>query len=90
MDNLIVAAVVLLGTHFGLSSTQLRSQLVGSVGEPTFRILYSAITLVAIAWMVVAWRAAPYQELWAAGPALRHLDVVPAVACCPRAHTGLT
>ena len=76
MDNLIVAAIVLLGTHFGLSSTQLRPQLVASVGEPVFRILYSAITLVAIAWMVVAWRAAPVVELWSAGPALRHLPLL--------------
>lgn len=76
MSNLLVAAVFLLGTHFGIASTQLRDQLVAAVGERLYRILYSLIAFAAIAWLVAAWKAAPLLELWTAGPALRHLPVL--------------
>lgn len=76
MSNLLVAALFLLGTHFGVASTQLRGQIVAAVGEPLYRILYSLIALVAIAWMVAAWNAAPWVELWSVGPGLRHVPIL--------------
>lgn len=76
MSNLIVAALFLLGTHFGIASTQLRSQIVAAVGEQLYRILYSLIALVAIAWLVAAWNTAPWIELWVAGPGLRHVPIL--------------
>jgi uncharacterized membrane protein len=76
MSNLLVAALFLLGTHFGISSSQLRSQLVAAVGEGGYRILYSLIAAAALVWLVLAWRAAPLLPLWNE-PVLDH---VPAVA----------
>jgi uncharacterized membrane protein len=76
MSNLLVAALFLLGTHFGIASTQLRQQLVGAVGERAYLALYSLISLVAIVWLVVAWRAAPWVELWPSGLALRHVPIL--------------
>lgn len=76
MSNLLVAAVFLLGTHFGIASTPLREQLVAAAGEPLYRLLYSLIAFAAIAWLVNAWRGAPLVELWNAGPALRHLPIL--------------
>jgi uncharacterized membrane protein len=73
MLNLIVAALFLIGTHFGLASSGLRAELVGRVGEPVYRGLYSLLAIVALAWLVVAWRAAPLIPIWTTGAAVRHL-----------------
>lgn len=76
MTNLLIAALFLVGTHLGLSSLSLRGQLVGSLGEGIFRLLYSLVALVALVWLVTAWRAAPWTPLWDAGPTLRHLALL--------------
>lgn len=76
MSNLLVAALFLLGTHLGIASTQLRAQLVAAVGERAYRALYSLIALVAVVWLVVAWRAAPWVQLWPTGGVLRDVPIV--------------
>lgn len=73
MTSLIIAALFLLATHVGLSSAGLRPRLVAMLGERVYRAVYSVIALLAIAWLVTSWRAAPWVELWPAGPAVRHL-----------------
>jgi uncharacterized membrane protein len=75
MSNLVVAALFLLGTHFGISSSQLRAQLVAAIGERAYLGLYSLVAFVGIAWLAVAWRYAPWVELWVASPGLRHLAI---------------
>lgn len=72
MLNLTVAALFLIGTHLGIASTALRRELVGRLGETLYRALYSLLALVALAWLVVAWRAAPTLPVWSAGAAVRH------------------
>ena len=76
MSNLVVAALFLLGTHFGISSTHLRAQLIAAAGERTYLALYSLISFVAIAWLVVAWRFSPYDELWPPTTALRLIPIL--------------
>lgn len=73
MLNLAIAALFLIGTHFGIASTSLRRQLIGLIGEGPYRALYSLLALVALAWLVFAWAAAPIVPLWASGAGLRHL-----------------
>lgn len=73
MLNLAIAALFLVGTHFGIASTPLRGELIERVGERTYRILYSLLAIVALAWVITAWRAAPFVPLWQAGAGLRHL-----------------
>lgn len=73
MLNLLVAALFLIGTHFGIASTPLRGELVARVGEKAYRGLYSLLAVVALAWLITAWRAAPYVPLWNPGAGLRHL-----------------
>lgn len=73
MTSLIIAALFLLATHVGISSTGLRPRLVAMLGERVYRAVYSVIALLAIAWLVTSWRAAPWIELWPSGPAVRHL-----------------
>jgi uncharacterized membrane protein len=73
MLNLVVAALFLIGTHFGIASTGLRAELIGRVGETVYRALYSLLAIVALVWLVMAWRAAPVIPVWSAGGAARHL-----------------
>jgi uncharacterized membrane protein len=70
MTQLIVAAAVLLASHFGLSSTPLRAWLVARLGERAYLALYSLIAFAAFAWLIIAWARAPYVELWPTGPGL--------------------
>lgn len=66
MNDLIAAAVFLVGTHLGIASTQLRTALVQRLGEGAYRVVYSLLSLVALGWLIVAWRAAPDLPLWEA------------------------
>ncbi len=75
MLNLTVAALFLIGTHFGIASTSLRGELIARVGEGAYRGIYSLLAIVAFVWLAMAWRAAPVIPLWDAGPGLRHLAV---------------
>jgi uncharacterized membrane protein len=79
MIKLGVAAVVLLATHYGISSTPLRAWLVGRIGERPYLALYSLIALGGVIWLISAYRRAPYVELWpmAGGSAWVPLIVMP-------------
>jgi uncharacterized membrane protein len=65
MTHLLLAAAFLIATHYGISSTPLRGLLVDRLGERAYLALYSAIALVAIVWLSIAYEGAPYVELWA-------------------------
>jgi uncharacterized membrane protein len=64
MTQLIVAALFLLVSHFGISSTPLRPWLVARLGERPYLALYSLIALGAIVWLIWAYVRAPYVEVW--------------------------
>ncbi len=76
MTGLLIAASFLVGTHLGLAAPSVRVQLVAALGERPYRLLYSLIALVAIVWLVHAWKAAPFVPLWTPGPGLRHLPLL--------------
>ena len=59
MVELTLAAAVFLVTHFGISSSPLRTALVNWIGEGPYTALYSAIALAAIVWLSRAYNAAP-------------------------------
>ncbi|HSA82173.1 MAG TPA: NnrU family protein, partial [Geminicoccaceae bacterium] len=64
MTELTAAVAFLLATHYGISSTPLRAWLVARLGERAYLGIYSVIALGAIAWVISAYRRAPYVELW--------------------------
>jgi uncharacterized membrane protein len=66
MIELVVAAALLLATHYGISSTPLRAWLVAAIGERPYLVLYSLLALGAVIWVISAWQRAPYIELWPA------------------------
>jgi uncharacterized membrane protein len=62
--ELLVAALLFVGSHFFLSSSGLRTQLVARLGESGFRTAYSILAILLLIWMVIAYRAAPDVHLW--------------------------
>jgi uncharacterized membrane protein len=62
--ELLVAAVLFVGSHFFLSSSGLRAKLVERLGERGFRAAYSVLAILLLIWMVLAYRAAPDIYLW--------------------------
>lgn len=58
MNQLVLAILAFVGTHF-LLSHPLRAPLVAKVGEKGFQGLYSVVALGTFYWVYVAFRAAP-------------------------------
>ncbi len=70
LEELLLASTVLLVTHFGLSSTPLRAFLVMPLGERPFLVFYSLVSITCLVWLVLSYRAAPVEPIWAAPEAL--------------------
>lgn len=65
VQHVVIAAVVFVGSHFLLSFGPIRSRLAGAIGERFFLLVYSAVAIAAIVWLVAAYNRAPFQALWA-------------------------
>jgi uncharacterized membrane protein len=66
MGLLIVAALLWLGVHIGLSGTGVRDRLVAAVGEQAFRGAFSLLALAALVLLIFAYRGAETMPLWVA------------------------
>ena len=64
MAWLIVAALIWIGIHIGIAGTRLRDAMVARIGEATFRVLFSVLSIAAISFLVRAWHGAPTTVLW--------------------------
>jgi len=53
--ELAIAAIVFVGSHFGISSTWVRDDLVRRLGERAYVMLYSAVSLILLAWLIRAY-----------------------------------
>ena len=73
MLDLLIAAIFFVGTHIGISGSQLRDNLIERLGESIYRALYSLLSIVALVWLVMSWNSAPLEPLWYHGPILAHL-----------------
>jgi uncharacterized membrane protein len=76
--KLALAALFLPLSHFGISSTRLRGLLAARVGERAYLGLYSLISTIAFACLIVAYRHAETRFLWMPSPWL-HLLALPLV-----------
>jgi uncharacterized membrane protein len=76
MTTLVLAALFLPISHFGISSTSLRQKLVARLGERGYLGFYSLVSVVAFGWLVIAYRHAPAHLLWVAPLPLRVFLVV--------------
>jgi uncharacterized membrane protein len=76
MISLLIATLAFVGSHVALSSTTLRGTLRDKLGERGYLGLYSALAVVTLAWMVMAYVRAPHLPLWDLGAAGRHVPLV--------------
>jgi uncharacterized membrane protein len=72
---LAIAAGLFVVTHLVLATPRVRSPVAGRIGNRGFRIVYSAIAIALIVWMVLAYGDAPVIDLWTPSVALRHLSL---------------
>ena len=63
---LLLAAIFWIATHNGFAGTDIRTRLVGKIGEVGFRIAYAVTSVIAIMMLVQAWEAAVAMPLWSA------------------------
>lgn len=79
MTEFLIAFVVFLVAHALPTRPPIRDRLVRRLGERGFQLVYSAVSLGLLAWLIVAAIAAPYVELWA--PTVWHMHL--AIALMP-------
>ncbi len=60
----VVAALAFVGGHLALSSGALRPRLIELLGAGGFRLVYSAVALVTLVWLLRAAGTAPVIALW--------------------------
>lgn len=71
MALMVLASVLFLGTHLGISSTALRGRLVASLGERGYLLAYSLVAAVTLAYLIWIYAALPrYPYLWEPSPFL--------------------
>jgi len=70
---LILAALLWVFVHVGVSGTALRAHVVARLGEAGFTIAFSVASVATIALLVQAWQGAETAPLWFAPPWLRWL-----------------
>lgn len=75
MGQLILAALIWVGVHIGISGTALRDRIAARLGEGGFRGLFSAVSVAAIWFLIASYNAAPTTPLWFAPIWLRWLLV---------------
>jgi uncharacterized membrane protein len=88
--NLMSAMATFVIGHFVLASLPVRQSLIERLGENGFRGLFSVFALVTLAWVIAAYNAAPFVELWAASAAFNIIPLVIMPISCVFAVAGLT
>ncbi len=89
-EALLFATIFFVGSHFFLSSVPVRDGLVAVIGENGFRLLYSAVAVASLAWVITAYRAAPHVQLWPDPPQLRLLPICLMPFACILVVAGIT
>ena len=65
MLSLVLGAICFAGIHFGVAGTTLRDRAIAAaLGEGAYRAVFSIVSLVAIVWLVLAYKDAP---MWLPG-----------------------
>jgi uncharacterized membrane protein len=68
---MLLAAVLFLGTHLGISSTVLRGRLVAMLGEGGYLIAYSLVAALTLGYLIWMYGALPrYGYFWLPSPEL--------------------
>lgn len=68
MTELLLAAIIWIATHLGISSTALRTRVVSTIGEGAYLGAYSLVAVAALTFLILAWADAP-RDVWLWYPA---------------------
>ena len=75
MVSMILAAAFWIALHF-LVAGPVRPALAARLGEAGFRGVFSVLSAAGLAWLIFAFRAAPYVALWPPLPGMRYVALV--------------
>ncbi len=64
MISLLLATCAFTAIHIGISGTRLRDRLTVQLGERGYMLLFSALSVATIVWLVVAYNGASYEPTW--------------------------
>lgn len=64
MLNFFVSLGAFIGSHILISRTTLKPWLVTRLGMKTYLVLYSALSILLLSWLIKAAQAAPRADLW--------------------------
>ena len=89
-EAMLLAVAVFVGGHFFLSSVPVRTPIIKALGENGFRLLYTALAIAAMVWVVRAYGAAPFVPIWEPGPGLGHTPLIVMPFACILIVAGLS
>lgn len=75
MVSMILAAAFWVALHFVVAGP-LRPLLAARLGEQGFRGVFALLSAVGLAWLVLAYRAAPYMPLWQPVPGAAYIAML--------------
>ncbi|WPZ35063.1 NnrU family protein [Thalassobaculum sp. OXR-137] len=90
IDAVIIGVLVFTGGHFLLSSAPIRDRAIDAIGEEKFRGLYSLVMLGGLVWLILAFRDAPYMEIWVPGAATKWVPNILVPIACILLVSGIT
>lgn len=71
MELMLLASMLFLATHLGISSTTMRGRLVAMLGENGYLAAYSLVAAVTLGYLIWIYAAAPrYDYFWSPSPTL--------------------
>jgi uncharacterized membrane protein len=77
MDQLLIAGVLFVVAHLGVSSTPLRAMLVHKLGERAFLGFYSILAVTTLAFLIITYNREPHGDfLWLPTPAMRSIPYI--------------
>jgi uncharacterized membrane protein len=75
---MVVGLVLFLGAHVFTTRREARARVIASLGEGTYKIVYTVVALVGLAlivWGFAHYRADGWQQVWTPPKALKHINV---------------
>lgn len=72
MPELLLAALIWVVSHLGISSSRVRQRLVDVLGESAYLGIYSLIAAIALTFLILAWAQAP-RDIWLWTPTTWHV-----------------
>jgi uncharacterized membrane protein len=90
MTELVGAVSAFILFHAIAALRPLRTRIVGAIGEMTYIVTFSIISLAIVVWIAVAFGKAPYIELWPYHPALRWIPLAVMPVACILIVSGLS